>query len=152
VCLDFGNNLALLEDPLAVVETLAPVAVTTHVKDIAVSATDEGLDMAEVPLGEGLLPLAQFVETLRSARPTIRFLLEMITRDPLPVPFARKSYWTTREPEARADAERTAARWLGAASGRRLPRTTGLSADAAIRLEDQHNRACLDFGRATLGL
>ena len=36
VCLDTGNNVALLEDPMEVVETLAPLAFTTHIKDMAV--------------------------------------------------------------------------------------------------------------------
>jgi sugar phosphate isomerase/epimerase len=152
ICVDFGNNVALLEDPLSVVEHLAPLAVTTHVKDIAVRATDEGLEMAEVPLGQGILPLARMVDILRQARPDIRFILEMITRDPLPVPFRTERYWTTRDPEARADAERVAADLLRSSVGSALPRTSGLSADAASRLEDDHNRACLDYARASLGL
>jgi sugar phosphate isomerase/epimerase len=151
-CVDFGNNLALLEDPASVVEELAPFAVTTHVKDIAVRATAEGLEMAEVPLGEGLLPLTDFIDTLRRARPGIRFILEMITRDPLPVPFACKSYWTTREPEARAGAERVAAKLLQSPRRRALPRTSGLSPEGAVRLEDDHNRACLAYARTSLGL
>jgi hypothetical protein len=105
-----------------------------------------------MPLGAGQLPLAQFVDTLRRARPGIRFLLEMIRRDPLPVPFARKSYWTTREGDDRASAERIAAKLLQAPRGRALPRIAGLSAAAAVALEDDHNRACLAYARDTLGL
>ncbi|PYM11410.1 MAG: xylose isomerase, partial [Verrucomicrobia bacterium] len=36
VCLDTGNNIALLEDPMETVETLAPFAFSTHLKDMAV--------------------------------------------------------------------------------------------------------------------
>ena len=152
VCLDFGNNLALLEDPLTVVEQLAPLAVTTHVKDIAVRATDDGLDMAEVPLGDGLLPVVQFVDTVRHARPQTRFFLEMITRDPLPIPFARQSYWLTREASERAAAEQVAMKVLRSPRPRPLPRTTGLPPEAAVRLEDEHNRACFEYARTMLGL
>ena len=35
VCLDFGNNIALLDDRMEVAEDLAPHAVSTHVKDMA---------------------------------------------------------------------------------------------------------------------
>ena len=40
VNLDTGNNLALLEDPHAVVEALAPHTLTTHLKDMAVQEYD----------------------------------------------------------------------------------------------------------------
>ncbi len=53
VCVDTGNSIALLEDPLAVVETLAPFAITTHLKDMAVAEYDEGFLLAEVPFGAG---------------------------------------------------------------------------------------------------
>jgi sugar phosphate isomerase/epimerase len=34
VCLDTGNNIALLDDPMATVEALAPYAISTHIKDM----------------------------------------------------------------------------------------------------------------------
>ena len=37
VTLDLGNNLALLEDPVAVARALAPWTITTHFKDMAMS-------------------------------------------------------------------------------------------------------------------
>src|SRR5205085_8990650 len=85
VCLDTGNSIALLEDPLAVVEALAPVAVTSHFKDMAVEDAADGFRLAEVPLGDGYLDLAKMVAVLRRANLAIRFNLEMITRDPLSV-------------------------------------------------------------------
>ena len=56
-CVDFGNNLSLLEEPMETFETLAPFAVTTHLKDMAVKPTADGFELSEVPLGEGILPL-----------------------------------------------------------------------------------------------
>ena len=44
-CVDFGNNVALLEDSLEVAEKLAPYAVTTHLKDMAVRPYDEGFEL-----------------------------------------------------------------------------------------------------------
>src|SRR5207245_5980008 len=54
VCVDVGNNIALLEEPMAVVEALAPFAFSTHLKDMAVQEYDEGCLRSEVRLGKGL--------------------------------------------------------------------------------------------------
>ncbi len=95
--LDTGNNIALLEEPHAVVEALAPFAITTHLKDMAVAEYEEGFLLAEVPLGEGYLDLPRIIRTCRQANPQIRFNLEMITRDPLQIPCLTDPYWTTFE-------------------------------------------------------
>src|SRR6185369_13989375 len=42
VCVDVGNNIALLEEPMSVVEALAPFAFSTHLKDMAVQEYEEG--------------------------------------------------------------------------------------------------------------
>ncbi len=51
VCVDTGNNLALLEQPLATVEALAPWALACHLKDMAVEEAKDGFLLSEVPLG-----------------------------------------------------------------------------------------------------
>ena len=50
-CVDFGNNLALLEDPDETIELLTPYAITTHLKDMARAANRVGFELSEVPLG-----------------------------------------------------------------------------------------------------
>ena len=50
VCLDTGNSIALLEDPMEVVEALAPRAFTTHFKDMGLEEYREGFLLAEVAL------------------------------------------------------------------------------------------------------
>src|SRR5205807_834519 len=57
ICLDVGNSISLLEDPMEVVETLAPRAFTTHFKDMAVEEYRDGFSLSEVPLGQGLIDL-----------------------------------------------------------------------------------------------
>ncbi|HKX28818.1 MAG TPA: sugar phosphate isomerase/epimerase family protein, partial [Blastocatellia bacterium] len=94
VCLDFGNNLALLDDPLETAETLAPYVRSTHVKDMDVRPDPDGFLLSEVPLGTGLLDLPKIVAILQKANPKVRFSLEMITRDPLKVPCLTGAYWT----------------------------------------------------------
>jgi sugar phosphate isomerase/epimerase len=150
-CVDTGNNLALLEDPMAVVEALAPFALTSHLKDLAVRPCPEGFLMSEVPLGDGFLDLPAIVAKLRAANPRIRFNLEMITRDPLVIPCLTDAYWVTMG--------RVPARELGHVLGivrrqtaTKLPSVQGLDADARFALEDAHVRRSLTVARERLAL
>jgi sugar phosphate isomerase/epimerase len=151
-CVDFGNNLSLLEDPMATVEALAPFAVTTHLKDMAVRPYEGGFELSEVPLGKGILPLARIVDTLKKARPDVDFCLEMITRDPLKVPYLQEGYWVTREPRDRAREEAFQEAVLSKASRDPLPRITGLTPEQMLAAEDANVRACAEYAKGTLGL
>ncbi len=94
-CVDTGNNVALLEDPLEVVRALAPSAFTVHLKDQAVCEYDDGFLLGDIPLGRGALDLKRMIEILRQAQPKLRFGLELITREPLKVPCLTEKYWRT---------------------------------------------------------
>jgi sugar phosphate isomerase/epimerase len=98
VCLDFGNNISLLDEPMDAIEKLAPYAVCTHVKDIAVDSYEEGILLSEVVLGQGLIDIPRAVSLIR---PGTRMTLEMITRQPLKIPMLREDYWPTF-PESKA--------------------------------------------------
>lgn len=151
-CVDFGNNVSLLEDPMATVEALAPYAVSTHLKDMAVRPYEAGFELSEVPLGRGILPLARMVDVLRKARPDVDFSLEMITRDPLRVPYLEDRYWVTypcRDP-AREESFRKSV--LAKASRDSLPRITGLTPEQMLAAEDDNVRACAAYAKGTLGL
>ena len=151
-CVDFGNNVAFLEDPLELVTTLAPWAVTTHLKDMGVRRHPRGFELSEVPLGSGILPLAEMVGALRKAKPDIHFCLEMITRDPLEVPYLEDAYWAPfggRSAERVAAFERTL---LARSSDAPLPRISGLAPAAQIAAEDDNVRRSEAFARSTLQL
>ncbi len=151
-CVDTGNSLALLEDPMQVIETLAPWAFTVHLKDMAVAEYDEGFLLSEVPLGEGFLDLPKMIALLRKARPDIRFNLEMITRDPLRVPCLTDKYWTS-SPSVRA---RTLARTLALVRKHKpaqpLPRVSNRPAKEQLAIEEENVRKCLAYAREHLGL
>lgn len=153
-CVDFGNNLALLEDPDETIETLAPFAVTTHLKDMAVRRTDNGFELSEVPLGTGLLPLERYVTAIRRARPQAPICLEMITRDPLHVPYDTDTYWVAFDEAARRTERRRAfeARVLSRAWEKPLPRITGLAPEAQMAAEDDNVRASVAYARDVLKL
>lgn len=150
VCLDTGNNIALLDDPMEVVERLAPYAVSTHIKDMGVEEYSEGFYLVEVPLGEGALDVARMVETIRRARPGVKWTLEMITRDPTPVPCLSPKYWTAMPPRDARDLAR-ALQWVRAKQ-RKLPRPAGLGAAPLLRLEEDNVKQCLDYARKRLGM
>jgi sugar phosphate isomerase/epimerase len=149
-CVDTGNSIALLEDPTAVVEALAPWAFTTHLKDMAVQEYEHGFLLAEVPLGEGFLDLGRLVRVLRAARPEVRLNLEMITRDPLQVPCLTEKYWATFESLPGLHLARALTMVRTHAAKRPLPRVGGLTAEEKLKVEDENVRRCLDFARAEL--
>ena len=151
-CIDFGNNLSLLEDPLETVTKLAPYAVTTHLKDMAVRSYDRGFEMSEVPLGTGICPLAQMIAVIRSSRPEAPLVLEMITRDPLKIPCHDDVYWATYPKRDEVLLERFRATVLARAQAQPLPRVSGLGLEAMVAAEDENVRRSTTFARQTLGL
>lgn len=151
-CVDVGNNLALLEDPLDVVTALAPFAFSTHIKDIGVAESEDGFLMSEVPLGQGCLDLRAILATLRRANPQVRFNLEMITRDPLKIPCLAAKYWATFDDAPAARLARTLGFVRTHAAKIPLPRTAALSDTEKLRLEDDNVRASLAYARRELAL
>lgn len=152
VCLDTGNSVALLEDPMDVIEALAPRAFTTHFKDMGLDEYRDGFLLSEVPLGTGVLDLPRAVRILRSARPEIRFNIEMITRDPLRVPCLAEKYWATF-PDLPG---RHLARMLRLVRDHRpdhpLPHISQLSRVQQLRAEDENVARCLAYAHERLNL
>ena len=151
-CVDFGNNVALLEDPIEVAEKLAPFAVTTHLKDMAVRPYAEGFELSEVALGEGATPMAKIITTLRKHRSDINICLEMITRDPLKVPYKTDHYWVTRERRDESRIRKFENTILKQAWTKPLPSVTGLTAAQALNMEDENLRRSATYAKQTLKL
>jgi len=152
VCLDTGNSIALLEDPMDVVEALAPRAFTTHFKDMGLEEYRQGFLLAEVPLGAGILDLPRVVRILLRARAEIRLNLEMITRDPLKVPCLTAGYWVTFPDLPGRHLARTLSLVRDHPPSQPLPRISPLSPGEQLRAEDENIRRCLAFARDQLGL
>jgi sugar phosphate isomerase/epimerase len=155
VCLDFGNNLALLDDPMDVIEKLAPYTVTTHVKNMAVEPggdNTEGFLLSEVLLGDGYLDLPRAIRMLQQARPKAHFLLEMITRDPLKVPCLTDKYWVTFPDRSGLYLARTLRFVDTHESAKPLPRVSQLTHEEQMRVEDENVIACLKWARTNLAL
>lgn len=152
ICLDTGNSIALLEDPMAVVRAYAPWTVTTHLKDMAVAECPDGFLLAEVPLGRGFLDLKEVVRVVEQARPGVRWNLEMITRDPLEVPCLTPGYWATLDAVPGKQLAAMLALVRAKAAPQTLPAVGKLPLPDRIRAEDENVRASLKAGREALGL
>jgi sugar phosphate isomerase/epimerase len=152
VCLDTGNNISLLDNPAETIEALAPHALSTHFKDMAVEPYADGFLLSEVPLGEGILDLKRAVMTIHNARPKTRFTLEMITRNPLEVPCLTDKYWVTfpdRNGKYLADTLRLVRK--AAARLQLLPRMDHESPPGLVQLEEENIKQCLYYARTRLG-
>ncbi len=152
VCVDTGNNISLLDDPMEVVEKLAPFAVTTHIKDMAVEEYSEGFLLSEVPLGQGILDLRRMAGTLAKARPLAHFSLEMITRDPLKVPCLAGKYWVTFPDRNGLYLARTLRLVRDHKPLRSLAGVSELSPAARTKAEEANVRECLRYAREQLNL
>jgi len=152
VCLDTGNNISLLDDPMDVIGKLAPYAVTTHFKNMAVEDYSAGFLLSEVALDRGLMDPSGVVDGIRKARPRARLNLEMITRDPLQVPCLTDAYWVTFPERNGRYLARTMALVREHPPREPLPHVSGLDESARRRQEEDNVKQCLTYASEKLGL
>jgi len=152
VCLDTGNNISLLDEPMDLVAKLAPLAVTTHFKNVGVKEYPDGFLLSEVPLGQGILNLVQVVDIIRKARPQARLNLEMITRDPLQVPCLTDAYWVTFPERNGEYLARTLRLVRDHPLAGPLPHVSGLDEAKRRQREEDNVKQCLAYARDQLGL
>jgi 3-oxoisoapionate decarboxylase len=150
--LDFGNSIALMEDPMKVVETLVPFTFSTHVKDIGLEEYADGFLMSEVPLGKGFLDLPKIVALCRQHNPGIRFSLEMITRDPLKIPCLGNDYWVSFEGVSGRELARTLRMVKQNKYQSQLPTVSHLSEEERLVVEEKNVLECLRFSKDRLGM
>jgi sugar phosphate isomerase/epimerase len=150
VLVDTGNNIALLDEPHAAVEALAPFALSVHFKDMAVQQDADGFLLSEIACGQGFLDLPRMTATLRKANPKIVFNLEMATRDPLKVPCLAPDYWVTF-PQREATHLAPALDLVKShPATHQPPRVSGKSREQILRDEEANNRESLAWMRAKI--
>ncbi len=152
VTLDFGNSIALLEDPMEVVKTLAPYVFTTHVKDMGLDEYQDGFLLSEVPMGQGMLNLPEMIAICKLYNPNVKFNLEMITRDPLEIPCLKDSYWSTFEGVHASELARSLRMVKQYKFKPALPRVSHLNIEDKLDVEEKNILKSLDFGKTNLGL
>jgi sugar phosphate isomerase/epimerase len=152
VCLDTGNNLAILDDPMETIEKLAPWTFNVHFKDMQMEECETGFLLSEVPLGEGMLDIPRMVETIRRAKPDVKFSLEMIVRDPLLVPCLTDRYWETFPNVGGRDLARALSAIRSKTHRDPLPRISGLNPDQRLALEHEYVNRSIRYASSRLGL
>ncbi len=156
VHLDFGNNVSLCEDPAETMRILQPYTISCHIKDMAVEPYEDGFLLSEVPLGEGFLDIKGMVASLKKKDPNMPFDLEMITRDPLKIPIFTDKYWATFDDTYSPLPGRDLARIFQIVRNNHpkspLPRTTGMSMEAQLKLENENISKSINYARQYLDL
>jgi sugar phosphate isomerase/epimerase len=100
--IDVGNQAHLAEDPLLTLETLAPYALTTHIRDSIVFEHPRGAVCQTVALGDGSIDLVRLFERFRQLCPQVAVQLEISTGGaPHVLPYFEPDYWKAF-PKARA--------------------------------------------------
>lgn len=151
-CVDTGNNMALLEDPMESLDKLAPYAVTSHLKDATLEEYDEGFLLGDIPLGEGMIDLPRVVRTLRQRRASLPILLECITRNPLKVACLTDKYWATFPDRRAIDLARMLRLVRAHKPRRQLEVPAGVSQEELRRLETANIERSVAYARDSLGM
>ncbi len=149
-CIDWGNNLSLADDPMELVERLAPFAISSHIKDMAVEEYADGFYLAEVPLGQGMLPLKRMLDTIRTARPNVKFSLDMLTRNALSIPCLTEKYWATFQSRNGVYLARTLRMVRANKPGKPLVWIDKMEKAAQLEFEQENIRQSVDFARDQL--
>jgi len=152
MCVDLGNSFALLEDPLEVVRAYVPWALTVHIKDQALQGYEDGFLFGDVALGDGFLDLQAMLKILREAKPSMRFNLEIITRDPLRVPVLQQDYYASMGDIPASDLGRVLRTIQASAAPQPLEMISALSPDDQVEAESRNVRRSVDYARETLDL
>ncbi|MGE3778738.1 MAG: sugar phosphate isomerase/epimerase family protein [Pirellulaceae bacterium] len=148
---DTGNSFALLDDPYGAIEALAPYAFAVHLKDQALREYEQGFLLGDIPLGEGSFDVKRIVTVLRRAKPDLRMVLELLTRDALKVTCLTEKYWAAMPDVAGKDLARTL-RFVREHPARKLQEVSSLPLDKQVALEDANIATSLWYAAGQLGL
>ena len=151
-CLDIGNNIALLEDPLETARAFAPWTLTVHFKDQGLRESADGFLLADVPVGQGAIKLKEIIAIVREKKPAARFHLELITRDPLRIPIYNETYWRTLDAIKAPQLASTLALLKSRSSPIDFPLISKLSAEQQVRAERANIEQSLRYSVEQLGL
>lgn len=76
ICLDTANSIGLLEKPLDTVRSLAPYAVSVHLKDYKIVQCSVGYRIVGTPLGVGFLDIKSVIDLLKKSVHNPNIILE----------------------------------------------------------------------------
>lgn len=98
---DSGNAAWTMEHPLASLQTLAPYAVCTSLRDSMVWESENGAKVQWTAMGEGCVDLKAYFATFAELCPDVPVHIETISGFARDVPFLKDEFWPVW-PKARA--------------------------------------------------
>ncbi|MEM9365501.1 MAG: sugar phosphate isomerase/epimerase [Planctomycetota bacterium] len=93
VMLDPGNGLWAMEDPMVHLQTLAPHVVCNSLRDYMVWESEDGATFQWTAVGEGLMDVPTYVQTLANTNPGMPIFVESISNSARPIPFLKDEHW-----------------------------------------------------------
>lgn len=92
--LDAGNATWTLESPFHTLEVLAPLALTTGVRDSRIWLADDAVHVMWVPMGQGNVGIERWVRRFHELRPDLPLSLEIINlRSPRKFAVRERAFW-----------------------------------------------------------
>jgi 3-oxoisoapionate decarboxylase len=91
--IDTGNPVWALEDPHLTLEILAPVVLTSHVRDSYLWKTPEGVAVQWTPMGEGNVDIAGWVKRFRELCPGKALSMEIIVTGARKFQVFERKFW-----------------------------------------------------------
>jgi len=92
-CLDSGNPVWALEDPLLTLETLAPYVLTSHVRDSAVWREGDRIAVRWTRMGEGNIGIREYTRRFQELLPGKAYSMEIIVTGPRYFPLFDPQFW-----------------------------------------------------------
>ena len=145
VCIDTGNCLFHVEDPIETAKLLAPRVFTVHLKDYKIKRLYKGCEVAGCVLGTGCIDLPAILKILKEKSPQkndLRLNIEC-PLEHIPVPFLDDSFWDSYPPK---DAMRIPSflkflsqRGCPAEAVLKTPSELGRSVDDVLEIERRQN-------------
>jgi sugar phosphate isomerase/epimerase len=93
VMLDPGNGLWAMEDPMVHLQALAPYVVCNSLRDYMVWESAEGATFQWTAVGDGLMEVPSYVQTLAKSNPGMPIFVESISNSARPIPFLTNEHW-----------------------------------------------------------
>lgn len=125
-----------------------PLTFLKHCRDVGAGGMQTSLGVLDAARVKSL---RDFTAILKRAKPDIRMLLELITRDPLKVPCLTDSYWATMPSVVGSDLARTL-RFVREHPAKTLQEVGSWSLEKQVELEDANISASLKFAREVLAM
>lgn len=95
VTLDCGNPLAVMEEPVAFAEAVAPYLRHVHLKDYRIHPTDQGFRLVRCALGAGAIDFPSLLAIFGDLPQPISLSIEMAALEARHIPFLDAAWWET---------------------------------------------------------